>query len=80
MDTDFNVERVALHLINKKYDKLNLADHEVDLGAFTSKEDIDAVKKFFSGHLQVVWKRLTKPLFGSQLSRRIRRCARITTT
>lgn len=55
MDNDFNVERVALHLINKKDNKLNLSDHEIDLGAFKAQEDIEAVRNFFSGHLRVIW-------------------------
>jgi len=55
MENGFTVERVALHLIDKKNNNLNQADHEIDLNAFPAKEDIAAVQKFFSSHLQSVW-------------------------
>ena len=55
MNVNFTVERVTLHLINKKDDKLSLADHEINMNAFTRQEDSDAITAFFTGHLQKVW-------------------------
>ena len=52
--SDFTVNRIALHLINKKDNKLDLADHEIDLKAF-NPTDLAAVRIFFSGHLRLVW-------------------------
>lgn len=51
---NFTIEHVALHLIDKKLDKPQLAKNEINLSAF-SQDDQKAIKEFFAGHIDQIW-------------------------
>jgi len=55
MEREFSVERVALHLVDRKMPGPQFAKGEIDLTVFTHPEDIKALQTFFSGHLNKVW-------------------------
>jgi hypothetical protein len=54
MDREFQVERVALHLVDRKEEKPRLAPKEIDLTVF-DPDEAKVIHDFFSGHLNKVW-------------------------
>lgn len=55
MDEQFAVEHVALHLVDRELSGPRFSNQEVKFGAFTEKEDREALIEFFDGHLGKVW-------------------------
>ena len=55
METKFQVERAALHLVDRNDEQAQLAEGEIDLTAFDS-EELKTIRAFFNGHLNQVWK------------------------
>jgi nucleoid-associated protein YejK len=55
MSDAFEIEHVALHLINREQRGPRFSNKEIDLSVFTKKEDIEAINNFFSGHLKKIW-------------------------
>jgi hypothetical protein len=54
MDREFHVERVALHLVDRKEAEPRLAPSEIDLTVF-EPDEAHVIHDFFSGHLDKVW-------------------------
>jgi hypothetical protein len=54
MDREFQVERVALHLVDRKEAEPRLAPREIDLTVF-DPDEAHVIHDFFSGHLDKVW-------------------------
>jgi nucleoid-associated protein YejK len=55
-DFIFKVEKVALHLVDRDLDSPRFSKQVIELAAIDSKEDIEALDNFFSGHLKDIWK------------------------
>lgn len=51
----FTIERVAVHLVDRQLPGPRFAQEEIDFTAF-SESDIEVLGKFFSGHLDTIWK------------------------
>ena len=48
MNDEFVVEKVVLHLVDRDLAGPRFAEQEIDLAAFTTPEDTDALEAFFS--------------------------------
>ena len=55
MPNIFNIDRVALHLVDRNLYKPRFSKEEIDLKTFQGK-DKKALDDFFTGHLEEVWK------------------------
>jgi hypothetical protein len=52
---EFDIKRVALHLVDRKMAQPGLATGEIDLEVFDRAQDREVLRNFFSGHLTKTW-------------------------